>query len=98
MPVLLTRHRTARFTIHSCRLRLHAGTLPGAALLTRNRAARLIFYSSRIPSSSGTQDAQSAVHQQRQRCVAELLDASCQVLLEGCLGVLAAHGPAARAY
>jgi maleate isomerase len=94
LPVLLARHQTARFTIHSSRLRLHAGAqdpLQDLPLLTRNRVARLTVYGSRIPSSSGTQDALRTVHQQRQQCVAELLDASCQVLLDGCLGALPAQ-------
>ena len=98
LPVLLARHQTARFTIHSSRLRLHAGAedpLQDLPLLTRNRAARLTFYASRSPSSSGTQDAQRTVHRQRQQCVAELLDASCQVLLDASLVRLPAQGAGA---
>ena len=99
LPVLLARHQTARFTIHSSRLRLHAGAedpLQELPLLTRNRSARLIFYGSRIPLQSGTEEALTAVHRQRKRCVAELLDASCQVLLDGCLGALLAQGSGAH--
>jgi maleate isomerase len=95
LPVLLARHQTARFTIHSSRLWPHAGAqepLQDLPLLTRNRAARLALYASRIPSSSGMQDVLRAIHRQRQRCVAELLDTSCQVLLDASLVTLPAQG------
>ena len=63
------------------------------ALLTRHRAARFTFHSSRMRMQAVSEEALRAMNAQRERCVAELTDASCEALVYGCLVALMAQGP-----
>jgi maleate isomerase len=63
------------------------------ALLTRHRAARFTFHSSRMRMRAVSEEELRAMNAQRERCVAELTDASCDVFVYGCLVALMAQGP-----
>jgi maleate isomerase len=63
------------------------------ALLTRHRAARFTFHSSRMRMQAVSEEALRAMNAQRERCVAELTDASCDAFVYGCLVALMAQGP-----
>jgi maleate isomerase len=63
------------------------------ALLTRHRAARFTFHSSRMRMRAVSEEELRAMNAQRERCVAELTDASCDALVYGCLVALMAQGP-----
>jgi len=63
------------------------------ALLTRHRAARFTFHSSRMRMQAVSEEALRAMNAQRERCVAELTDASCEAFVYGCLVALMAQGP-----
>lgn len=62
------------------------------ALLTRHRTARFTFHGSRMRMRAVSEDELRAMNAQRERCVAELTDASCDVLVYGCLVALMAQG------
>ena len=63
------------------------------ALLTWHRTARFTFHSSRMRMQAVSEEALRAMNAQRERCVAELMDASCNALVYGCLVALMAQGP-----
>jgi maleate isomerase len=63
------------------------------ALLIGHRTARFTFHSSRMRMQAVSEEALRAMNAQRERCVAELKDASCDVLVYGCLVALMAQGP-----
>ncbi len=63
------------------------------ALLAQHRAARFTFHSSRMRMQAVSEEALLAMNAQRERCVAELTDASCEAFVYGCLVALMAQGP-----
>ena len=63
------------------------------ALLTGHRTARFTFHSSRMRMQAVSEEALRAMNAQRERCVAELTDASCDAFVYGCLIALMAQGP-----
>jgi maleate isomerase len=63
------------------------------ALLSRHQAASFTFHSSRMRMQAVSEEALQAMNAQRERCVAELTDASCDALVYGCLVALMAQGP-----
>jgi maleate isomerase len=63
------------------------------ALLAGHRAAKFTFHSSRMRMQEVSEEALQAMNAQRERCVAELMDASCDALVYGCLVALMAQGP-----
>jgi maleate isomerase len=63
------------------------------ALLNRHRTASFTFHSSRMRMQAVSDEALRAMNAQRERCVAELMDASCDALVYGCLVALMAQGP-----
>lgn len=63
------------------------------ALLAWHRTARFTFHSSRMRMQAVSEEALRAMNAQRERCVAELTDASCDAFVYGCLVALMAQGP-----
>ncbi len=63
------------------------------ALLAWHRTARFTFHSSRMRMQVVSEEALRAMNAQRERCVAELTDASCDAFVYGCLVALMAQGP-----
>ena len=63
------------------------------ALLTRHQTGRFTFHSSRMRMQAVSEEALRAMNAQRERCVAELTDASCDAFVYGCLVALMAQGP-----
>ncbi len=63
------------------------------ALLAQHRTAGFTFHSSRMRMQAVSEEALLAMNAQRERCVAELTDASCEAFVYGCLVALMAQGP-----
>ncbi len=63
------------------------------ALLARHETARFTFHSSRMRMQEVSEEGLRAMNAQRERCVAELMDASCDALVYGCLVAIMAQGP-----
>ena len=63
------------------------------ALLARHESATFTFHSSRMRMQEVSEEALQAMNAQRERCVAELTDASCDSLVYGCLVAIMAQGP-----
>jgi maleate isomerase len=63
------------------------------ALLTQHRTARFTFHSSRMRMQAVSEEALQAMNAARSRCVTELMDASCDAFVYGCLVALMAQGP-----
>jgi len=63
------------------------------ALLTRHRTATFTFHSSRMRMQAVSEEALQAMNVQRERCVTELADASCDAFVYGCLVALMAQRP-----
>jgi maleate isomerase len=63
------------------------------ALLTWHQTARFTFHSSRMRMQAVSEESLRAMNAQRECCVAELTDASCDAFVYGCLVALMAQGP-----
>src|SRR5437660_4150390 len=63
------------------------------ALLARHKSATFTFHSSRMRMQEVSEEALQAMNAQRECCVAELTDASCDSLVYGCLVAIMAQGP-----
>jgi maleate isomerase len=63
------------------------------ALLARHESATFTFHSSRMRMQEVSEEGLQTMNAQRERCVAELTDASCDSLVYGCLVAIMAQGP-----
>ena len=63
------------------------------ALLARHESATFTFHSSRMRMQEVSEEGLQTMNAQRERCVAELIDASCDSLVYGCLVAIMAQGP-----
>src|SRR5437763_14504204 len=63
------------------------------ALLARHESATFTFHSSRMRMQEVSEEGLQTMNAQRERCVAELTDASCDSLVSGCLVAIMAQGP-----
>src|SRR5947199_8973227 len=63
------------------------------ALLARHESATFTFHGSRMRMQEVSEEGLRVMNAQRERCVAELADASCDSLVYGCLVALMAQGP-----
>src|SRR3989442_16041518 len=62
------------------------------ALLAQHESATFTFHGSRMKMQEVSEEALRTMNAQRERCVAELTDASCDSLVYGCLVALMAQG------